>query len=368
MIYKYKFIFTLVFSIFCVSLNSQNIQLVFRYDDFRLVNDSTNEKVVRLLHKYSIPVTLGVIPCDQNENLKIDKDYKFQKELKEWVHDGSIEIALHGLTHQRMTPYGEFKGLSIEEQTRRIKKGKHLLDSIFNYNLITYIPPWNSHDANTVKALKSNKIYIVSSSVFDVWAETVYYPMTTDDFNQLDIVVKNNQSFGGIIVVMLHPTDFPSPQSFTDFEQVLIGLKKDKSVKYYTFRGLEDAGIYVNNVQSEDQIKHNLLSKMLKLKGVFISTKAIIILKILNTVFYLLALFIVYFLAQLLVLKNHQHNIIQYLVLCCMAVLIALATWFYWLGPLKLGAIFLLIMLLLPFVFRFFKVYDLKIRIHLNKK
>jgi len=353
----------------CIPINSQNIQLVFRYDDFTLVNDSTNEKVIRLLHKYNVPVVLGVIPCDAEEKLRMDKNYRFQTELKAMVSNGSVEIALHGLTHQKMTPYGEFKGLSIEEQTRRIKKGKYLMDSIFNDYLSTYIPPWNSHDENTVKALKSNNIYIVSSSVYDVWAETVFYPLTTDNFEGLGGMIKNNQTLGGIIVVMLHPINFKSAKSFSDFEQVLIQLKKDKTIKYYTFRGLEDDGIYVNNIQSEDQMRHNLLSKMLRMKGVFISSRAIIIIKALNSVLYLLVMFIVYFLLQLIVLRDHRHhNIIQYFVLFCIGIFITLATCNYWWSPLKLGGVFLLIMLILPFVFRFFKVYDVKVRIRLNKK
>ncbi|MGC3978991.1 MAG: DUF2334 domain-containing protein [Paludibacteraceae bacterium] len=345
------------------------LQVVFRYDDFMLVNDSTNEKVIRLLNKYNIPVALGVIPCDASENFKLDKDYRFLPELKALVRNGSVEIALHGLTHQRMTPYGEFKGLSIEEQTRRIKKGKYLLDSVFDNYLSTYIPPWNSHDQNTVKALKSNNIYIVSSTVYDVWAETVYYPMTTDNFEGLNGLIEDNQSLGGIIVVMLHPTNFKSTKSFRDFEQILIQLQKDKDITFYTFRGLEDAGIYVNNIQSEDQMKHNLLSKMLRMKGVFISSKAIIIIKTLNSVLYLLVLFVLYFLLQLFVLRGHRHhNTIQYFVLFCIAVFITLSTWYYWWGPLKLAFVFFIIILILPFVFRFFKVYDLAFKIHVKKK
>lgn len=353
----------------CIPINSQNIQLVFRYDDFTLVNDSTNEKVIRLLHRHNIPVVLGVIPCDARENLKMDKDYRFLTELRALVRNGSVEIALHGLTHQKMTPYGEFKGLSIEEQTRRIKKGKYLLDSIFNNYLSTYIPPWNSHDENTVKALKSNNIYIVSSSVYDVWAENVFYPLTTDNFEGLEGLIKNNKSLGGIIVVMLHPSNFKSAKSFIDFEQILSQLKKDKNIKYYTFRGLEDAGIYVNNFQSEDQMRHNLLSKALRMKGVFISSRAIIIINALNTVLYLLVLFIIYFLLQLIVLRNHrQHNIIQYFALFCIGIFIALSTWYYWWGPLKLAFVFFILILVLPFVFRFFKVYDLAFKIKLKKK
>lgn len=347
---------------------AKNISIVFRYDDFRLVNDSTNEKVIRLLHKYNIPVVLGVIPCDVNEDFVMDKNYRFLDYMRNAVHDGSVEIALHGLNHRKMTPYGEFKGLSLEEQTRRVKKGKQLLDSIFNDNLMTFIPPWNAHDENTVKALKTNKVYIVSSSINDIWSETVFYPESTDNFNELDILAKNNTTLGGIIVIMLHPTDFKITKSFQDFEQILVNLIKDKSVHFYTFRGIESAGVYINKFQSEDQIRHNLLSKILKLRNIFLSYNAIIGIRMLNATLYLLIIFLTYFIVQLLVLKNHKHNIIQFFILFILAVLIALSTWYCWWGPLKLALAFLLIALALPFIFRFFKIYNLDIKIHLNKK
>ena len=364
-----KYIIFTLLSLFCGVLFAQNVNIVFRYDDFTLVNDSTSDKVVMLFQKYNIPVVLGVIPCDFNENLLMDKDYLFLDYLNKTTHNGSVEIALHGLNHKRMTPYGEFKGLSEEEQVRRIRKGKNLLDSIFNYNLVTYIPPWNSHDENTVKALKANKIYIVSSSIYDIWSETVYYPMSTSDFKELEVLIKNNQSLGGIIVVMMHSSDFIRNRSFKELEQILINLKKDKTIRFYTFRGLENAGIYVNKVQSEDQLRQNLLSKILKIKGMFLSPRNILIIKILNTIIYLLFLFMIYFFIQLMVLKKHRHHKFeQYFILLIIAILITLSTWYYWLTPLTLAFVFGLIMLLMPFVFRFFKIYNLTIMVNLKKK
>jgi peptidoglycan/xylan/chitin deacetylase (PgdA/CDA1 family) len=349
-------------------LSSQTINIVFRYDDFRLVNDSTDEKIVLLFQKYHIPLVLGVIPCDSNEHLVLDKNYHFLNYLKSAVHSGEIEIALHGLNHKRMTPYGEFKGLSLEEQTRRIREGKHLLDSIFDNQIATFIPPWNAHDDNTVKALKTNQIYIVSSSVYDVWYETVYYPMSTDDFYQLETLVNNNQTYGGLIVVMLHSYNFKTPTSFTDFERILINVKQNKSVYYNTFRELEAKHIYVNKYQTFSQIKQNILAKILKTNGIFITKREILIIQILNSLIYLLGILLLYYFAQLIFLKNHKHNMIRYFILFLFSIVIVLSTWFCWWGPLKLILIFSLIALLLPFVFEFFKLYDLKIKLHINRK
>ena len=362
---------TLIFCFFCLvslSVFSTRINIVIRYDDFTMVNDSVNEKVIRLLHKYSIPVVLGVIPCDGNENLIKDKKYPFFDYLKEGVKRGTIEIALHGLNHKRMTPKGEFAGLSYEEQFRRIKKGKNLLDSIFEANIITYIPPFNSHDVNTSIALKANNIFIVSSSVYDVWSEAVFYPLSIDDFTQLDMLVVNNQSFGGIIVVMLHPYSFVNKGSFNELETIIKELKKNNNVHFDTFSGLEDKKIYVNNIQSQEQIKQNLLSKVLKIHNMFVTPNVILIIRVLNIILYLVVLFVFYFIWQLIVLKNHRHNAVQYSVLLMIATFISLSTYYCVLGPLKLFALFFAILFILPFLFRFFKVYDFRINFHLDKK
>src|ERR1035437_4870757 len=144
-----------LFCLISFSIYSAKINIIIRYDDFQLKTDSNSEKLIKLLHKYNIPVVLAVIPCDAKEDLVLEKNYPFLKTLKEGVKKVTIEIGLHGLNHSNMTPYGEFKGLSYEVQYRRIKKGKGLLDSIFNQSFVTFIPPFNSHDENTSKALKA---------------------------------------------------------------------------------------------------------------------------------------------------------------------------------------------------------------------
>ena len=101
----------------------------------------------------------------------------------------------------------------------------------------------------------------------------------------------------------------------------------------------------------------------------FLSPRNILIIKILNTIIYLLFLFMIYFFIQLMVLKKHRHHKFeQYFILLIIAILITLSTWYYWLTPLTLAFVFGLIMLLMPFVFRFFKIYNLTIMVNLKKK
>jgi len=351
-----------------ISINAEQIKIVFRYDDVTLRNDSIDSKIIQLFKQHKIPLVLGVIPCNANEKTAIDPHSPFLAALKESVRKGQIEIALHGLTHQRMTPYGEFKGLSFEEQNRRIYKGKHILDSVFNTRIVTYIPPWNAHDENTVRALKANGIFIVSSSIYDVWTETTYYPMSTGDFHELEGLVLNNQIFGGVGVVMMHRYEFASQKTQDELDKILTLLKKNPSVHFYTFRQLKQDGIFISSIQSEDLKRQNLLSKLIHQKGVFISLKDINTLKLLNALIYLLLFYLAYIITQSVLLKKHQHNSIQTAALVLAGVLVFCSSWFYWWGPLKLLFCNIMFAVFLTCIFRFFKVYDFVITFTITKK
>ncbi len=347
---------------------AEQINIVFRYDDVVLRNDSIDMKIIRLFQQHNIPLVLGVIPCDINEKTVLDPLSSFLSMLKEAVRKGDIEIALHGLTHRKMTPYGEFKGLSFEEQNRRIKKGKHFLDSIFREPVITYIPPWNAHDENTVRALKANGIFIVSSSIYDIWTGTTYYPMSTSDFHELEGLILNNQTFGGVGVVMMHRYDFTNHKSLDELDTTLTLLQKNKAVHLYTFRQLKQEGIFINTVQSEDLKRQNLLSKLMHQKGIFISQKDITVIKLINAAIYLLLFYLVYLIVQAVLLKKHRHNNIQTIVLVIAGILVFCSTWFYWWGPLKLLFCNIMFAVFLTWIFRFFKVYDFVISFTITKK
>ncbi len=337
----------------CTSLEAQNIQLVFRYDDFMLGNDSVNDSVLTLFQRLDIPLVLGVIPCDEHENFVIDKDYKLFNKLKSGVRSGKIEIALHGLTHKRNTPYGEFKGLSLAEQSRMIRKGKNFLDSVFQCQVISFIPPWNSHDQNTVKALTTNGISIVSSSVYDVWTEKTFYPLTTDDFYQLEIIVNNNQVDGGVVVLMFHGYDFKNKNSWLDFEKILQNLKANPKVSFYTFKSLRQAGVSIT-IDQTTQLKHkNLLAKIFRVDGIFLSTFTYNLIRILNSLLYLLIGISAFVIWQRFILKKYRYRLPHYVLFFTLGMGIGAATFFYVWGPLKLLVIMLLVVFALPFVFQF---------------
>ena len=115
-------------------------------------------------------------------------------------------------------------------------------------------------------------------------------------------------------------------------------------------------------------MRQNFLSKLIHQKGIFISLKDITMIKLLNAMIYLLLFYLVYLIAQALLLKKHRHNSIQTVSLIIAGILVFCSTWFYWWGPLKLILCTLLFAVSLTEIFRFFKIYDFVVTFAITKK
>ena len=89
-------------------------------------------RVEKLLDKYKIKPLVGVIPFNQDTNLKIDSfDYEFWKKVKDWEKK-EWEIGLHGYNHVYISKSGginpinqrsEFAGVDYIQQFEKIKQG-----------------------------------------------------------------------------------------------------------------------------------------------------------------------------------------------------------------------------------------------------
>lgn len=351
-----RYIYLILFTVCSLSVFSNKVAVVFRYDDFQLLDDSTNQKIVNTFTKYQVPLVLAVIPCDANENFVFNMRDNFLSEIKKAEKKGLIEIALHGLNHQKMTIYGEMKGLSLKEQLRRISKGRMFLQRVLDCKVSTFIPPWNAHDENTVKALHQNDIHIVSSSVYDVYGEKANYPLTTDSFHGLEKTIEDNRSLGGIIVVMIHPYDFKNNTTFNDLDQLLQNLKENTKVSLHTFKSLDQSDFHISNFQMRNFFHENLIEKNMHLKGVYLPDKIIVVIKFLNAVIYLILFYVLFYFSGLFILrKKRGYNLIEYFILFVPGIFVILSTWYYLFGPAKLLLIWSVLALLFPLVFLFFR-------------
>lgn len=141
------------------------MKIAVRLDD--ITPDMDWESFLRfkeLLDRYQVKPLIGVVPDNQDENLKgSDKGspgdfWTYVRELQKqgWV------VAMHGYQHIYITGKGglfplnnfsEFAGISYEKQRQMLEKGKaHLKEKGIETEL--FMAPAHSYDQNTLKALR----------------------------------------------------------------------------------------------------------------------------------------------------------------------------------------------------------------------
>ena len=343
---------------------SNKISIIFRYDDYTLNSgDKINQEVSSVFEKLQIPLVIGIIPADKNEFY-----YHFNKEdttlfhLKKMVKSGSVEIALHGLTHTRLNKEGEFKGVNYSEQKRRIYKGKHYLDSVFCTNVTTFIPPWNSYDANTCNALHTLGFKVISSALHETqsceYQEICYIPQTIEDFIDLTKTLQRNTLFDGTIVLMFHPYTFSNKFSTDDMYQILVQMKLNKRIKFDTFRSSNVANAVNNSIQLKANLEKNFLSKKLLLNNILYPAVSSMVFRLINLVGYIL-LFIISFELVSLSLKKLLHIMINKITLIytLSIFVLILIIWNHFLSPIKLMIMTLLLSILIAGISAFLNRY-----------
>lgn len=161
-----------------------SVTVVFRYDDYcgKRHFDKADLEVLRTFRQYRVPLTLGVIPyvCrgDVHHRTADRAERRPQQFLilgadqvgpvKELLAMGLCEVAQHGYTHQTVTdgpPYSEFAGVSLDEQVAAFCEGRRLLQRDFHAPVTTFIPPWNSFDTNTSRALEQLGYTVLSGTL-----------------------------------------------------------------------------------------------------------------------------------------------------------------------------------------------------------
>ncbi|MCC6201496.1 MAG: DUF2334 domain-containing protein [Gammaproteobacteria bacterium] len=129
----------------------------FRLDDPSPTSDHALEaEILRRFQRYGIPLTVAVVPFGKPEPVRtlVLDDVRHIIEARQ---SGDIEIALHGYRHLQRTRIGgspsEFSGVPLAEQTDMLRRGRDVLQRIFGEGVTGFVPPWNTFDGNTLKAV-----------------------------------------------------------------------------------------------------------------------------------------------------------------------------------------------------------------------
>lgn len=317
------------------------VKVVFRYDDFMLKNDSVNEEVVRIFQKHNIPLVLGVIPYDSAGHFVLEKNYAFMSTLKHGLANGSLELALHGYNHIKVADNGEFGNVPFEEQYRRIKIGKQFLDSVFQQHTVTFIPPWNAYDENTLNVMDKLGMTVISSSLAinqPYSSKTVnYFPHTLGSPRGLISTIEENKTSKGIIILMFHSYDMNSNFSLSSLDSLLSKVEKYKAVDFFTFSGLIKANEKSDGLRFLSNLNPNLLYKWLKSKGILENTISVVTIRVVNLILFLLSctfvfLSLLFFIAKREVIPGRKVGVLW----CGILLVIGLFVWFHILSPIKL--------------------------------
>ena len=348
-IYRAFYLFLIVCLTFG-NLAAKDISVVFRYDDFTLTHDTLNERIVHLFQRHNIPLVLGVIPFDASENAIYQENYSLLPFLKHAVQNHSIEIALHGYNHKKVSTNGEFGNVPMEEQFRRINLGKQFLDTVFQYETVTFIPPWNAYDENTLKVMEKSGMKIISSSLTVnqpyINEEISYFPHTIDKPALLIPILEQNKNRSGVIVLMFHHYDIGKTFTLQNLDNLLSKVSK-YDVNFTTFKGLMSEKEIATGKRFRANLEVNMMSKLMNMHGVLYNTHGVVMMRILNLFIYLLIVALIYFLS-LVFLANFFRIDWKKLIFYGIILLLAcsVAVWFHWSGPVKLMIIVSILALL----------------------
>ena len=269
---KILFLLLAVFLISLAFVSAAEKPVLFATDDFQMwwltgIQDS----LVQVYVDNNIPVTLGVIPAGITEPW--GEGERFSSAIQEWDSHPNIEVAQHGYDHEVY-----LEGMSYSAQYNDIKKGDDLLMSIGVYPT-SFIPPFGSADANTVKVLNAlgfhtlynpvemsptqdDDLLIIQDQIIltrdgDEGPDSVYKTYST---LKSEIDQKLNQY--GVALVLFHMQDF---NKGTDNSPVFDTSKANQIVNYanqlendgYTLMTVEQYYQSLNNPQPPAEIDND---------------------------------------------------------------------------------------------------------------
>jgi len=191
---------------------TNQVLIVLRYDDYHASLGAETAEKDAIEQRLVVPVFDGKAPlADDPEKLA---------SLRERLDQGVVELSLHGLTHTALTPPGvrqsEFAGQPLESQRERLSEGKRLLEEWLGASPRSFIPPWNTYDRSTERALAELGFEVVSA---DLSAPLVSPPLVslphTCGLRYLTRTVARARRIAGLAVVvsMFHHFSFHESSS-----------------------------------------------------------------------------------------------------------------------------------------------------------
>lgn len=231
---------------------TKKIIVVFRYDDFSSNSpDVVDNALIHAFAQQGVSCTFGVVPFvtagdyrNSNHCEEIALTETKIQILKKATANSAVDIALHGCNHRtnyKQPPHSEFYGLDYEAQLAKIRRGKKFLEGKFGTHINTFIPPWNSYDHNTLKALDEAGIDCISANRYGLADKSLrlkYAPIVAE-ISDLKRAINTARGLNEapLIVVLMHPYDFTESGdsrakiSCVEFGNLLLWLSSQQDIK-----------------------------------------------------------------------------------------------------------------------------------------
>lgn len=233
------------------------IRLALRFDDPSATSDQALEEgILAAARAADIPLTLAVIPFKQQSGELVRLTSTRADHLIRAHRDAVIEVAQHGYCHEPQNvgtkPPSEFRGVDFVQQLERIRNGRATLEELFGKGVAGFVPPWNTYDARTTRALvECGFRYISAGEEIDSDGESslAYLPRTcqmTDLQRTLDAIIPF-APLDPVVIAVMHHYDFVesgNPQATTDldhFSALLQRLRHDPRLQISTLSGLTNS-------------------------------------------------------------------------------------------------------------------------------
>jgi len=249
-------------------IGEKKVNVVFRYDDFSARSSTEMElRIIGTFQQNEATITFGVIPfvCVGDVHDPSPKDIvpiaPIKKNiLKNGFKNGILDIALHGYSHQtnNAKKNTEFSGLPYNSQIERLAKGKKYLESIIDAPINIFVPPWNSYDLNTLRALYELGFSTLSASKdgeATKKSKLNFLPTTCNLYEIREAVNAARSSFDNqpVIVVLFHEYDFKEIDAkrgiitYQEFSNLLNWLKSQRDVRLLS---ISEATKVINDVSA----------------------------------------------------------------------------------------------------------------------
>lgn len=170
--------------------------VIFRNDDIQPYYRQPEMRAVdKVFVEEDVPVTQGVIPMVRDRPINPNGELCQYIRTQSSTHPDTFEYTLHGYTHNATTTFyggSEFGEVAYETQYRRISEGTDALESCTGERPTTFIPPFDTYDNNTVRALTEQQYTAISGGG---WF-TIQHYNTSKPFQTGDVLhVPNSKSF-----------------------------------------------------------------------------------------------------------------------------------------------------------------------------